>query len=225
MVRELKYTIMSFPLSLLQQLSDSSRSFKKKSSRHSLKSQGLIYSSFAIGDYYVPRELAQRDAKMRIEQFGLSASDWKDKQVLDLGCNNGAMLFHLTNYGIASGLGIEYDTDKVDVAQEISEFVGVNHLRFQQGDIDTIDAEVLGTFDIVMALAIEAHVNQPERLFELLGRVTKRVLCFEGNGGCDIDATRERLLACGFTEVEYKGFCTDDIVANNNKRPVLIAWK
>lgn len=173
----------------------------------------------------MPRELAQRDARTRIEQFGLTPSEWSGKRVLDLGCNNGAMLFHLTSYGIAGGLGLEFDIDKVNIAEEISQFVGVDYLRFQQGDIDVLEAETLGTFDIVMALAIEAHVNKPEKLFELLGRVTKCVLCFEGNSGCDIDATRERLLACGFRKVEYKGFCTDDVVANNNKRPVLIAWK
>lgn len=224
-VQKLSTIHKSFPLPLLGQLSDASRSFKKKTARHTLKSQGLIYSSFTVGEYCVPRELAQRDAKTRIAQFDLLPSEWEGKRVLDLGCNNGAMLFHLTNVGIASGLGIEYDADKVAVAQEISDFVGVNHLHFQQGDIDALDAEALGTFDIVMALAIEAHVNQPERLFELLGRVTERVLCFEGNSGCDIKATRQRLLACGFIRVEYKGFCTDDVVANNNKRPVLIAWK
>lgn len=223
--RNISVKLKSLPLSLLSQLIDSSRSFKKKTKRHNLKSQGLIYSSFAVGEYCVPRELAQRDAKTRIEQFNLSSSEWKDKRVLDLGCNNGAMLFHLTNYGIADGLGIEYDMDKVNVAQEINEFVGVDHLRFQQGDIDALEAESIGTFDIVMALAIEAHVNDPERLFQLLGRVTERVLCFEGNSRCDIDATRQSLLACGFTQVEYKGFCIDDVVANNNKRPVLIAWK
>lgn len=214
-----------FPSSVLQKLSDSSRTFKKKTSRHLLKSQGLIYSSFSVGECCVPRELAQRDAKTRIEQFGLHSSEWNGQRVLDLGCNNGAMLFQLTNYGIESGLGIEYDTDKVEVAQEISEFVGTTQLCFQQGDIDALDAEALGSFDIVLALAIEAHVNQPERLFELLGRVTARVLCFEGNSGCDIEMVRERLLASGFARVDYKGFCTDDIVANNNKRPVLIAWK
>ncbi|MGP5191734.1 class I SAM-dependent methyltransferase [Vreelandella alkaliphila] len=215
----------SFPLPLLSQLSDSSRSFKKKNTRHTLKNQGLIYSSFSVGEYCVPRELAQRDAKTRIDQFGLMPCEWEGKRVLDLGCNNGAMLFHLTNYGIADGLGIEYDTDKVNVTQEINEFLGVDHLRFQQGDIDTLEAESIGTFDIVMALAIEAHVNNPERLFQLLGRVTERVLCFEGNSRCDIDATRKRLLACGFKQVEYKGFCIDDVVVENNKRPVLIAWK
>ncbi|WP_457942088.1 ATP-grasp fold amidoligase family protein [Vreelandella alkaliphila] len=223
--KNISVNFKSFPLPLLSQLSDSSRSFKKKNTRHTLRSQGLIYSSFSVGEYCVPRELAQRDAKTRIDQFGLMPCEWEGKRVLDLGCNNGAMLFHLTNYGIADGLGIEYDTDKVNVTQEINEFLGVDHLRFQQGDIDTLEAESIGTFDIVMALAIEAHVNNPERLFQLLGRVTERVLCFEGNSRCDIDATRKRLLACGFKQVEYKGFCIDDVVVENNKRPVLIAWK
>lgn len=217
--------VKALPLEWLGRLADASSSFKKKNTRLQLKSQGLIYSAFSAGGFCVPRELAQRDAKTRIDQFGLSSEDWQGQSVLDLGCNNGAMLFELSNLGIASGLGLEFDAEKVALAQEITDFCAVDQLSFQQADIDTLVADTLGVFDVVLALAIEAHVNDPGHLFALLAQVTGRVLCFEGNSRCDVEATRERLLESGFNRVEYKGFCTDDILPANNTRPVLIAWK
>lgn len=211
--------------SLLYELKEVSSSFRKKEGRHKLKSEGKAYCAFTIPNFCVPRTESQRCAITRIKQFELSKDVWEAAAVLDLGCNSGAMLFQASNLGTAVCKGIEFDIEKVDLARNIASYAGIDKVTFEQGDIDQLETDDLGVFDVVFALAIEGHVNQPERLFELLGRVTKRVLCFEGNGGCDIDATRQRLLTCGFTQVEYKGFCTDDIVASNNKRPVLIAWK
>lgn len=48
--KNISVNFKSFPLPLLSQLSDSSRSFKKKNTRHTLRSQGLIYSSFSVGN-------------------------------------------------------------------------------------------------------------------------------------------------------------------------------
>lgn len=203
----------------------SCRSFRKKTGRHHLRTPDVIYCAFTTSNFTVHRSEAQRDAAIRFEQFGLNQTTLQGKRVLDLGSNIGAMLFQASNYAIAEGLGIEYDHDKVMIAQEIARLSQLDSLSFVQGDIDTLNANQLGTFDVTFAFAVESHVNDPNRLYGLLGDVTKEVLYFEGNGGCDVVKATESLRRAGFSHVEYLGVCMDDIVPDNNRRPLLRAVK
>lgn len=210
---------------LMQRLLGVSGSFRKKNGRHELKSQGLAYCSFHTAELSIPVELAQRNAGRRLARFDLVRSQVESRSVLDLGCNSGAMLFQLSNLGIKSGLGIEYDQDKVDLARDIAELSELRHLEFRQADIDRLDVAGLGKFDIVLALAVEAHVMEPDKLLQLLADVTRGTLYFEGNGGCDIRAIAKKLLELGFAGVEQLGVCDDDARPSNNNRPLLKAWK
>lgn len=210
---------------LKERLRAASRTFRKKEGRHTLKTEDVIYCAFDTDRFRVERSEAQRSAPERLARFGLNRADVEGRSVLDLGCHSGAMLLQLCNLGPAHGLGIEYDAEKVALAQEVAAYCGLTNLRFEQGDLDRLDAETLGTFDIVFALAIEGHVLDSERLYALLGRVTGDLLCFEGNAGCKVDAVKERLLAAGFKSIHYIGFCDDDIRPANNKRPMLLARK
>lgn len=196
---------------LKERLRAASRTFRKRGGRHVLKTGDVIYCAFGTGRLTVERHEAQRSAPARLARFGLSRAEVAGRTVLDLGSHTGAMLFELSNWGPASGLGIEYDEDKVRLAREISAWCGLGNLRFEQGDLDRLDTDTLGMFDIVFALAIEAHVRDPERLYALLGRVTCDLLCFEGNSGCKVDEAERLLRANGFNEIHHIGFCDDDI--------------
>jgi 2-polyprenyl-3-methyl-5-hydroxy-6-metoxy-1,4-benzoquinol methylase len=202
-----------------------SGSFRKKEGRHELRTRDVIYCAFSTPNFTVTKEEAQRDAPRRLKKFGLTARKARGKTALDLGANAGAMLFEANNLGIASGLGIEFDQEKMTLATEIAALSNLDNLRFEQGDIDELDAEKLGTFDIVFALAIEAHVNDPDRLYRLLGQVASDTLYFEGNGNCDMDEVAAQLKAAGFVKFKSLGFCDDDRKRSNNNRPMLVARK
>jgi len=210
---------------LRNRLKIASSTFRTGNNRHKIRSQGAIYCSFKTANLVVSRAESQRDSSIRIGQFGLTENDLMGKTVIDLGSNNGAMLFELSNYNIASGTGFEYDQDKVALARDIAEFSNLSQLQFEQADIDKLQAETIGVADIVLCLAIEKHLKQPEALYPLLGKITKHKLLFEGNANCDPEEVVKRLRLAGFSRVDYLGYCTDDILSANNVRPVFVAVK
>ena len=202
-------------------------SFRRKTGRHHLRTPDVMYCAFTTPNFTVHRHEAQRDAAMRFARFGMDEGVLRGKSVLDLGSNIGAMLFQATNFGIAEGLGIEYDYDKVKLAREIADLSRLDALSFRQGDIDTLDAAELGVFDITFALAIDGHINNYERFYTLLYDVTVGTLYFESNGigVSNVDELAAVLRRVGFRTVEHLGACDDDIVPTNNVRQLVRAVK
>jgi SAM-dependent methyltransferase len=213
------------PDDIRKRLLSASGTFRKKDGRHELRTKDVMYCAFSTPRFTITPEESQRDATKRVATFGLTAEDVAGRTILDLGSNAGAMLFELSNFAPAAAYGIEYDADKVDLANEIAEVAAIENVRFAQGDIDELDPAEVGVHDIVLALAIEAHVQQPDRLYQLLGRVTGDLLCFEGNSTCDMDAVRARLTEAGFGDFVDLGFCQDDRDPRNNTRPQMLARK
>lgn len=209
---------------LKDELREASASFRKKSARHRLRTRNAIYCAFSTPRFSVAREEAQRDAGRRVQRFGIGPEQVRGRRILDLGCNNGAMLFQLSNYGPAHGLGIEYDPEKVQLARRIATFAAIEHLEFRVGDLDQMEAaELGGPFDIVLCLAITAHVKDPGHLYELLAATTRGSLYFEANSSTPPSEVRAKLQQVGFSQIEHLGACDDDIVPRNNRRPLFSA--
>ncbi|MFZ2508407.1 MAG: methyltransferase domain-containing protein [Steroidobacteraceae bacterium] len=209
---------------LKEELREASASFRKKSARHRLRTRDTIYCAFSTPRFSVAREEAQRDAARRLQRFGIGPDQVRGRRILDLGCNNGAMLFQLSNYGPAYGLGVEFDPEKVELARRIANFSAISCLEFRVGDVDRTDAaELGGPFDVVLCLALTAHVKDTGHLYELLAATTRGTLYFEANGPTTPREVRAQLQKAGFTQVEHLGACDDDIVPRNNRRPLFTA--
>lgn len=210
---------------LLDDLHDSSKTFRKYRGRHTCKAQ-KTYGSFCLPYLSVPEERAQRRSARRFENFGIQPADIAGRSVLDLGSNIGAITFELQKYQPAYCIGVEYDADKVDAAQRVAALHGLGNVTFLEGDIDTLTTDLVGgSFDVVFCLAIEAHVSDRKRLFRLLGEVTGDVLYFEGNNITDIQLVQEQLRSQGFTHFESRGISDDDSEVSNHNRPLLVARK
>lgn len=209
--------------SIRARLFQESESFRKKTGRHVMTTPGMAYCAFSTPKLTITREEGRRNAAIRLEGFGLTPEVLHGKTILDLGCNAGAMLLEASNHGIRRGLGLEFDREKILLAREIAALSDLRMLEFEAADIDTLDAQAIGSFDIVLALAIEGHVNDPDRLYRVLGQVTGQTLCFEGNSKCDTAATEVQLRAAGFSQISHLGFCTDDLSARFNNRPMIVA--
>lgn len=209
--------------SIFPRLQSTSKSFKKKTGRHVMSNPEVMYCSFCTPRFVVHVSEAERDSLKRLRKFGISKALFEGKRVLDLGCNAGAMLFQAANMDISYGLGIEYDIEKVNVAEEIRTLSHINNIEFRQADIDMLHGKDVGKFDIVFCLAIIAHVMDEDHLFQLLGEVTQQSLYFEGNANTDIDMVCGRLKQLGFKQIKRLGVCNDDIRAKNNNRPIIFA--
>jgi hypothetical protein len=204
-------------------LREESLSFKSARERH-LTQIGRIYASFRLPFFTVEAHEAQRHSARRMEIFGMKETLFKDRRVLDLGCNSGAMLLETLQFEPAFCLGIEYDAEKVALARSLARFNGLKRVEFKAGDVDTLEPEALGQiFDVVFCLAINLHVKNPDRLYDLLGRITGDLLFFEGNAGTDVEDAISRLHRAGFASVTPLGMSDDDCLPKNNKRPMIVA--
>lgn len=78
----------------------------------------------------------------------------RGKTVLDLGCSVGGISFGMIQKGAKSVVGIDYDTDSINVAKEIQKIKeGYDNIEFRNEDI-TIDLiKSLPRFDVVLWLS------------------------------------------------------------------------
>jgi hypothetical protein len=211
---------------LIGSLEDVSQTFKTHGWRPTGRAGRRIYCSFDLPYLSVPDAEAERDSTRRFAKLGITADTLRGKRALDLGCHFGGMVFACQRFGPRSCVGVEYDADKVEVARRIAAYNGLNHVQFVHGNIDKLTPKELGEpFDVVFCLAVEGHVNRKDRLYRLLGQITKELLFFEGNSTSNVDSIRSGLSENGFRCVEYLGSCDDDYLQDNNCRPVFVARK
>ena len=163
-----------------------------------------------------------RNLKQRLEAYGVTGELINGSTVLDVGCCNGALFFALQDQGYkpASMLGYEYDSNKVTLAKEIAEVVGLE-ASFKQADMNSKTIE--GVYDVVFCLALIGHLEEKNRgrLLKQLYQATGRVLFFEGNKNTDASRLMGELASLGFKRVQYLGKTKDDAIA----RPMFVCYK
>jgi 2-polyprenyl-3-methyl-5-hydroxy-6-metoxy-1,4-benzoquinol methylase len=217
--------IEEFCKDLKSRLHQACRTFVSGRKRHICKAE-RIYSSFELPYFRVTPDEAQRDSSVRLKDFGIDEQVLHGKTVIDLGSNVGGMLFSIQKCNPGHCLGIEYDSEKVLIGQQIAAYNGLNNVRFIQADIDLINVQQLGgPRDVVFCLAVEAHVKNRKKLFELLAQATTEVLYFEGNSTTALERIKQTLTQVGFRKVKMLGISRDDVIPNNNCRPLLVATK
>lgn len=195
--------------------------------RHILKNR-FIYSTFDLEFLEVKKDIGQRDIKKRLSKYDIQTSDIKNKNILDIGSNIGAVLFEIMKMNPKTALGIEYDMDKIRISNTIKNLHYKDRdLKFEQFDIES--SSFLSRFDlgyeVVFCLAVIEHLKDKNGFLELLGKLCLETLYFEGNSGTDTQFIVTGLKNAGFSSVKYIGNSNDEKDKRNNTRPLFIAKK
>lgn len=126
----------------------------------------------------------QRDPAERIK---LVPYDFIDKKVLDIGCNQGAMLFNLADK-ISYGLGVDIDYKLINVCNKISRYKQYN-IDFYTFDLDNENINIISdlsmkpryAFDVVFFLAVSCWIKKWKETIDWSYEHADHML-FESNG-------------------------------------------
>jgi len=133
------------------------------------------YHSFNIGNINLK---GQRTPKKRIESLK-KYYNFEGKTVLDLGCNNGGMLFHLTE--IKRGVGLEFDKRCIDCANQLKKiFQFTYNLEFQKKDLN-LPLDIKEEFDVAFLFSLGSWIKNWRGLYLNVSRIAKTIFLETNN--------------------------------------------
>jgi len=152
---------------------------KTSGSEYSARRYPAGYHTLEIFDTMLE---GQRKPKQRLDKVPY---DFKGKVVLDIGCNQGGMIFALNS--IKYGVGVDKDSRMINACNKVRSVTGEHNKSFYCFDIDTDPHENLldflpcNTVDIVFLLSVCKWVDQWKELIAFCASVSPAIL-FESNG-------------------------------------------
>jgi len=174
---------------------------------HSLDLRGKLYKG-------------QRDNSMRLSKVGF---DFKDKTVLDMGCNVGGMLHELAPV-IRYGVGMDYNYDCVNAANLIRDYNGTHNINFYKFNLNTqdlseiMDFVLLDKIDICFFLSMIKWVDRWVEIIEFSKSISDNLL-IELNGS-DQDA-QEKIIRGIYSNVTLVYNKSLDDPGQHNRRLLL----
>jgi len=137
---------------------------------HSIELNGVTYAG-------------QRDPKGRFEEVGF---DFTNKSVLDIGCNQGGMIFELADK-ISHGVGIDYDQRMINAANRLRSYRKASNVDFFVFDLETENLNLIDNFlpnqrvDIVFLLSVCMWIKDWHSVIDKALELADHLL-FESNG-------------------------------------------
>ncbi|HET8608566.1 MAG TPA: methyltransferase domain-containing protein [Burkholderiales bacterium] len=153
------------------------------------KTSGSYYSAlqFPAGYHSIDidghRLQGKRDPAQRLERIPI---DFSGKTLLDIGCNQGGMLFQLDRT-IKSGVGIDYDPRMINVANRIKALRGAGNLQFYVFDLEKEPLALLEDLipvpkvDVVFLLAVCMWLKNWRSVISCAAKISD-MMVFESNG-------------------------------------------
>ncbi len=128
----------------------------------------------------------RRDPWARLEVIDY---EFSGKTVLDIGCNQGGMLFSLAD-SIKFGVGIDYEPRAVNICHAIRSVNEISNLNFYVFDLDRDPIENIldlipgSGVDVTFLLAVCQHIKKWKEVIAFVASISP-TLVFEANGTDD----------------------------------------
>jgi SAM-dependent methyltransferase len=167
----------------------------------------------------------QRNMDKRFEKIDY---DFDGKNVLDLGCNTGGMLFKIADK-IKQGVGVDYNSRLINVANLLRYVNGHNHLGFYVFDLIKEPTEQLSNLmvnpiDVCLMLSIAANVTNWREILKWVHKNSETVI-YEAHGDLDFIDRQVELLNRLYKEVKQLSAVCDDDNDGMKSRQLFIGYK
>ncbi len=145
----------------------------------------------------------QRDP---MERINLVPLDFNGKVVLDIGSNQGGMLFSIAGK-IAHGVGIDYDSRLVNAANKIRSHAKISNLDFYVFDLEKENLDLILDFipaekvDVTFLLSVCMWIDNWKEVIQFTRKVSKTLL-FESNGKKELQLEQLEYLRSVFNTVD-----------------------
>lgn len=113
-------------------------------------------------------------AIVRVLRF-LHGDRFDGLRIADLGCLEGGFALGLAQLG-AHVVGVEARSINIEKTRLLQEHFGLDRLEFVCADVKDFSVATFGMFDVVLALGILYHLDQPSAWLEQIAEATKRIL-------------------------------------------------
>jgi len=179
------------------------------------------YHSYTLDDVNIT---AQRNPKMRLDEFR-KFIDFTDKNVLDFGCNVGAMLHHLPE--IKEGIGIDFDPKCINAAANIAEILEYTNQKFYVHDCDKDSYKELKdkiTFkpDVIFLLSLGSWIQTWRDLYSFCLEYPEVFIVLEINNEDEGKPQLKFFRENGYEPELIVNHSLDDSTNNNRRRTYLI---
>lgn len=173
------------------------------------KTSGVSYSAIGFDSGYHTMKIDGHQfngQRIPEERFKDITIDLNNKSVLDLGCNQGAMLSTFADK-IKWGVGLDYDSRMINVANRIRSHKGASHIDYFVFDLENENLDYINDFlpedkvDVVLLLSVCMWIKNWRALIDFCSVISNSMI-FESNGNETQQKEQEEYLRKVYKTVE-----------------------
>lgn len=182
------------------------------------KTSGTAYAADGFPAGYHEIQIGDRvygGQRKPAERLEASEIDFTGKTVLDVGSNQGGMLFAIADK-VRWAVGLDYDPKMVNASNKLRRIVGADRVDFFVFDIDSDPHGLIEDFlpeervDVVFLLSVCMWVDRWRDLIDTLAAMSDQML-FESNGSPDQQTEQVSYLQSCYGDVKLlRGQSSDD---------------
>lgn len=107
--------------------------------------------------------------------------DYKDKKILDVGCQLGLTVLTALKMGAKKAIGVEMRSGILGIAKEIKKLLGLTNQSLELKNIDFLNYKTTQKFDIVFCMGMIHYfgIEDYEKVFDKLVKLTRGLLILE----------------------------------------------